>query len=95
MTKKLAKEANIKYKTFLQKLEDLYSYIDEQSVPLVASKILLYHRDLQIDKIAEIIGGKDERAKVRIYYLINYYYRKFSKLISRSSTTRNQTSKNL
>lgn len=42
----------------------MYKYIDDETPAEVASKILLYSKDIQIDKIAEIIGGKDERAKV-------------------------------
>lgn len=63
--RKLAKDINVKFKVGLQKIDDMYKYIDEQTPAEVASKILLFSRDMQIDKIAEILGGKDDRAKVR------------------------------
>ena len=45
----------------------MYSFIDKEETPAeVAAKILLYSRDAQLDKIAEVIGGKDDRAKVFI-----------------------------
>lgn len=55
----------MKFKVGLQKIDDLYKYIDESTPAEVASKILLFSRDMNIDKIAEIIGGKDDRAKVK------------------------------
>lgn len=42
----------------------MYSYLEGNATSEVASKILVYSRDLQIDKIAEIIGGKEEKYKV-------------------------------
>jgi hypothetical protein len=48
----------------LKKIDDMYSYVDPSTPGEVASKILVYSRDVQIDKIAEVIGGKDDKAKV-------------------------------
>jgi Sec7-like guanine-nucleotide exchange factor len=62
-TRKLTKDANIKYKNFMTKIEDMYAYVDGDTPAEVASKILVYSRDIQIDKIAEIIGGKEEKYK--------------------------------
>jgi hypothetical protein len=62
--KKLVKDVNVKFKIFLQKIEDMYSYMDPTTPAEVASKILVFSRDVLIDKVAEIIGGKDDRAKV-------------------------------
>ena len=61
--RKFVKSLNVKFKVFLQKIDDLYSYMDEGIPAEVASKMLVYSREVHIDKIAEIIGGKDERAK--------------------------------
>lgn len=38
----------------------MYAYVDALTPAEVASKILIYSRDIQIDKIADIIGGKEE-----------------------------------
>lgn len=53
----------------------MYSYMDSTTPAEVASKILVYSRDILIDKVAEIIGGKDERAKVNDYLWNNIKYR--------------------
>jgi len=54
----------------------MYGYIDREAPHKIAAKILLYSRDIQIDKIAEIIGGKDERAKIILHtYLESLDYR--------------------
>lgn len=45
-TKNLARDFNIKYKNFLEKLENMYSFIDKEETPAeVAAKILLYSRE--------------------------------------------------
>jgi Sec7-like guanine-nucleotide exchange factor len=41
----------------------MYSYMDPGTPADVASKILAYSREVQIAKVIEVIGGKDERAK--------------------------------
>jgi hypothetical protein len=38
--------------------------MDEGTPAEVASKILIYSRDVEINKVIEVIGGKDDRAKV-------------------------------
>jgi hypothetical protein len=42
----------------------------------VASKILAYSREVEISKVIEVIGGKEERNKVKIHrfqvFLENY-----------------------
>jgi len=58
---------NAKFKTFLAKVDDLYSYMDEGTPAEVASKILIYSRDVEINKVIEVIGGKDDRAKVILF----------------------------
>eukprot|EP00347_Sterkiella_histriomuscorum_P023819 403333278 len=70
--KKLAKDANTKFKNFLKKIDDLHAYADQLTPAEVASKILVYSRDIQIDKVTEIIGGKDDKAKL----LLNQYLSK-------------------
>lgn len=57
----------MKFKTFLQKLDDMYSYMDPETPAEVASKILTYSREVQIPKVIEVIGGKDDRAKVSLH----------------------------
>ena len=42
----------------------MYSYADPNTPAEVAAKILAYSRDVQISKVIEVIGGKDDRAKV-------------------------------
>lgn len=37
---------NLKFKVFLKKIDDQYGYIDEQTPAEVASKVLLYSRDI-------------------------------------------------
>ena len=72
-TRRFAKDLNAKYKNFLNKLDDLYSYMEVQTPAEVASKMLAYSRDVQISKVIEVIGGKDERGKVRFGSLINKF----------------------
>ena len=42
----------------------MYKYIDENTPFEVASKILVHSRMIEIDKIAEVIGKKDDKSKV-------------------------------
>lgn len=61
--RRFAKDLNAKYKALLTKVEDLYSYLDVQAPAEVTSKLLAYSREVQIAKVIEVIGGKDERGK--------------------------------
>jgi len=60
--RQLVKDFNVKHKTFLQKVESIY-YQDEDTPAEVIAKILLHSRDVQIEKICELLGGKNEQAK--------------------------------
>lgn len=42
----------------------MYKYIDENTPYEVTSKIMVHSRLIEIDKIAEEIGKKDEKSKV-------------------------------
>jgi hypothetical protein len=53
----------------------MYSYADPNTPAEVAAKILAYSRDVQISKVIEVIGGKDDRAKVKLLLMGNFYYR--------------------
>lgn len=56
--------------------EKFESAENPQKVALMASKILMYSRKVDIDKIAEVIGGKTEQAnKVLLGYLELQNYR--------------------
>lgn len=66
-TRRFAKDLNAKYKTFLTKLDDMYSYMETKTPAEVASKILAYSREVEISKVIEVIGGKEERNKVTIH----------------------------
>jgi Sec7-like guanine-nucleotide exchange factor len=46
---------------FLNKCEEIYKFIDEIAPWDVASKILLYSRELLVENVIEIIGGKEKR----------------------------------
>ena len=56
--KKIALAANEKPKAFFAKVKE--RFIDGEAVSKSAAKVLLYSRLVEIDKIAEIIGGKDK-----------------------------------
>ena len=60
----IAKKANVKPKAFFQQIEDTYEGLTQEQVVKVAAKVLLNSRRVSLDKIAEIIGGKDDRAKM-------------------------------
>jgi hypothetical protein len=38
----------------------MFAYVDDETPADVAAKILLFSREAQLDKIAEVIGGKDD-----------------------------------
>ena len=46
---------------FLNKCEEIYKFIDEDAPWDVAAKILLYSRELLVENVIEIIGGKEKR----------------------------------
>jgi Sec7-like guanine-nucleotide exchange factor len=54
---------NIKPKLFLNKCEEIYKFIDEKAPWDIASKILLYSREVTVEHVTEIIGGKEARNK--------------------------------
>lgn len=45
----------------------MYSYMETKTPAEVASKILAYSREVEISKVIEVIGGKEERNKVTIH----------------------------
>ena len=54
----------MKPKLFLNKCHETYKFIDEQTPWEIASKILLFSRQLLVEHVTEIIGGKEDRNKV-------------------------------
>lgn len=67
--RRLARDANAKFKLFMQRAEEQFGFVDAETPYEVAAKILVYSRDIQIDKIAEIIGGKEDKYKVRAFLI--------------------------
>lgn len=63
-TRKMALQANVKPKAFFAAIEDTFEGINQDQIVKLASKVLLNSRRVSLDKIAEIIGGKDDRAKL-------------------------------
>lgn len=59
----IAKKANIKPKTFFQAIEETFEGLTQLQQCKLAAKVLLNSRRVSLDKIAEIIGGKDDRSK--------------------------------
>ena len=59
----MIKKANLKPKAFFQAIEERYELADDPMMQKIAAKVLLYSRKINIDKIAETIGGKDEKSK--------------------------------
>ena len=57
LVKRLSKAANEKPKAFFKQISEGF---DSDSVAQVAAKVLLYSRLVDIDKIAECIGGKED-----------------------------------
>ena len=47
----------------MNKCQEIYKFIDEEAPWDIASKILLYSRELNVDMVIEILGGKEERNK--------------------------------
>jgi hypothetical protein len=45
----------------------MYSYMETKTPAEVASKILAYSREVEISKVIEVIGGKEERNKVQFH----------------------------
>jgi hypothetical protein len=62
--KTLARQCNIKPKLFLNKCKEQYGFIDEDAPWEVASKILLYSREVVVEHVTEIVGGKEDRNKL-------------------------------
>ena len=63
-TKYIIRKANLKPKAFFQAIEERYELAEDPMMQKVAAKVLLYSRRVNIDKIAETIGGKDEKSKI-------------------------------
>lgn len=53
----------------------MYKYIDDETPYEVVSKMLVYNRYIEMDKVAEIIGKKDDKTRVSIAIL--RFYRKY------------------
>ena len=49
----------------------MYKYIDSDTPFEVVSKLLVYSRVIEMDKVAEIIGKKDEKSQVKCF--VNIY----------------------
>ena len=62
--KVLARQCNIKPKLFLNKCKEQYGFIDDEAPWEVASKILLYSREVSVEHVTEIVGGKEDRNKL-------------------------------
>ena len=63
-TKYIIRKANVKPKAFFGAVEEKYELIDDpQMFKLIAAKVLLHSRKVDIDKIAAIIGEKDDKSK--------------------------------
>lgn len=57
-------KANMKPKAFFTAIEQGFEGLTMEQTSKLASKVLLNSRRVSLDKIAEIIGGKDDRAKL-------------------------------
>lgn len=64
--KQLARSCNVKPKLFLNKCEDLYKFIDADAPWDIAAKILLYSREMVVEHVTEIVGGREDR-NLKIY----------------------------
>jgi Sec7-like guanine-nucleotide exchange factor len=53
---------------FLNKCIDLYKFIDEEAPWEIASKLLLFSREMTVEHVTEILGGKEDKNKT-IYKL--------------------------
>lgn len=56
----MAKKVNIKEKQFFSLINETF---DEEARAGAAAKVLMYSRQVEIDKIAECLGGKEEHHK--------------------------------
>ena len=63
VVRQLISAANDKPKKFYAKIDETYAQIDEDIPARVAAKVLLHSRRVEIDKIAETFGGKDDKSK--------------------------------
>jgi hypothetical protein len=61
--KTLARQCNIKPKLFLNKCQELYGMVDTEAPWDIASKILLFSREIIVEHVTEILGGKEDRNK--------------------------------
>jgi Sec7-like guanine-nucleotide exchange factor len=61
--KTLARQCNIKPKLFLNKCQEIYGLVDKEAPWDIASKILLFSRELIVEHVTEILGGKEDRNK--------------------------------
>ena len=62
--KLIGEKANMKPKAFFTAIEMGFDGLTMEQTSKLASKVLLNSRRVSLDKIAEIIGGKDDRAKL-------------------------------
>lgn len=60
MARNLAKEVNTKPKAFFNLVK---SSFEDDTEAKVGAKVLLYSRSVEMDKIAECLGGKDDLHK--------------------------------
>lgn len=59
LARDIARAANDKPKAFFKKISENF---EPDSRAQVAGKVLLHSRNVEIDKIAEVIGGKEQVA---------------------------------
>lgn len=69
--KTLARQCKIKTKLFLNKCQELYGHIDKEAPWEIASKILLYSREMVVEHVTEILGGKEDRNKAIYGYFLD------------------------
>ena len=48
----------------MNKCKEQYGFIDDDAPWEVASKILLYSREVSVEHVTEIVGGKEDRNKL-------------------------------
>ena len=60
----IAKKANVKPKAFHAQVDQTFEDCNEDTKTKIEAKILLNSRKVELDKIAEIIGGKQDRSKL-------------------------------
>ena len=59
----ISTKANEKPKAFFAALDSSFEGVSQSMSANLAAKILINSRRVSLDKIAEIIGGKDDRSK--------------------------------